>query len=321
MKVLIVGGAGYIGGTTAHLFKEAGHQVVVLDNLSTGHKHNIPDFELVEGNAGDEQLLTQVFAKHKFDAVLDFAAKIRVEESMTEPKLYFTNNTVEALRLIDAAVQAGVKNLIFSSTAAVYGNPEKSPVDESMPTGPLSPYGMSKFMAECLLRSYGITHNLNWTAFRYFNAAGAYHRIGPEYPFRTHLIPSILYAQLHGQTFEIFGDHYETPDGTCVRDYIHVADVARAHVVAAEQMVAGKKVQRPVNLGTSKGSSVLEVLAAVEKVSGQPVKQVRKAARAGDAAAYFASNKLAKELFGWEPEKDLETIIDDALAWQKRYQP
>lgn len=319
MKVLIVGGAGYIGGTTALLFKKAGHDVVVLDNLSTGHRHNIPELELVEADAGDANAVSRVFGYRQFDAVLDFAAKIQVEESMHEPKMYFTNNSFDALTIVDEAVKAKVKNVILSSTAAVYGNPTLSPVTEDMAPNPLSPYGMSKFVTECMLRSYELSHGLKWTAFRYFNAAGAYGRVGPDYPFRTHLLPNVIHAQQHDQPIKIFGGDYDTPDGTCVRDYIHVADVARAHVMAAEQMVGGSHVNQVVNLGTSRGSSVLEIIDSVERISQKAVKRAAAKRRPGDAAMYYASNALAKKLFGWEPQKSLDDIVQDAITWQTKY--
>jgi UDP-glucose 4-epimerase len=321
MKALIVGGAGFIGGTTTRLFIEAGYDVVVLDNLSTGHRHNLEGVKLIEGDVDNAALLQKLFADHQFDIVLDFAAKIQVGESMQEPKLYYQNNTLGPLVLLDEAVRAGIKHFIFSSTAAVYGNPAHSPVVETAPLDPQSPYGISKYLAEWLLKSYKITHQLNWVALRYFNAAGAYGRIGPDYPFRTHLLPSVIHAQLRDEPVQIFGTDYDTPDGTAVRDYIHVADVAAAHVAAAERMVGGTKVCRAVNLGTGRGYSVLEIIAAVERLSGRPVKRTNGARRPGDPASYYASNMLAKELFGWEPKRSFDDIVRDALAWQTKYQP
>ena len=319
MKTLINGGAGFIGATTAKLFAAAGHDVVIYDNFSTGHKHNVDGLTVINGDSGDVATLAP--ALKDVDVVLDFAAKIRVDESMEQPKLYYTNNTFDALTVIDEAVKAGVKNFILSSTAAVYGNPEDSLVTEKTPTNPVSPYGISKLIAEQLLRSYEITHNLNWTAFRYFNAAGASGRIGPDYTFRSHLIPSVIYAQQTGEAVKLFGDDYNTPDGTAVRDYIHVEDIGRAHVMAAEKMLAGATVCQPVNLGTKRGSSVLEIVKAVERISGKPIEHKNVGRRAGDAAAYYASNDLAKSLFGWRPQKSLDEIVKDALDWQNKYKP
>ena len=321
MRVLIVGGAGFIGGVTSQLFKKAGHEVVILDNLSTGHRHNVEGFELVEADAGDQKAVAALFKDYQFDTVLDFAAKIQVGESMEKPREYYANNTIDALNVLDYAVKAGVRNVILSSTAAVYGNPDTSPVKETAAADPLSPYGISKYLTEWLLKSYKLTSELNWTAFRYFNAAGAYGRIGPEYPFRTHLLPSVIHAQLRNETVKIFGTDYDTPDGTCIRDYIHVVDIAAAHVMAAEQMVTGKRVCQAVNLGTNRGYSVREMIAAVELMSGAPVKQKEVDRRAGDPASYYASNALAAKLFGWKPHKSLDDIVRDALVWQTKYQP
>ena len=321
MKVLIIGGAGYIGGVTAQQFDKSGHEVVVLDNLSTGHKHNIENLKLVEAEAGDTQALKNLFSEHQFDCVLDFAAKIQVGESVEKPKEYFINNSFDALTVIDEAVKAGVKNIILSSTGSLYGNPEKQPISEETPVDPLNPYAMSKYLTENILRSYGLTHNLNWLAFRYFNAAGAVGRIGPDYPFRTHLLPSVIHAQQKNEPVKIFGTDYDTADGTAVRDYIHVEDIARAHVVGAEKMAQGLELRREINLGTSHGFSVKEVIAMVEKVSGRPVQQQEEGRRDGDSPKTVASNELAKELLGWTPDHDLEKIVADALEWQHKYQP
>ncbi len=319
MKVLIAGGAGFIGGTTAQLFVEAGHKVVIIDNLSTGHRHNVPGIELIEMDVGDIGSLKSVLDAHHFDAALQFAAKIRVEESMEHPLDYLQNNAFASAALIDGLVASGIKNIIFSSTGSVYGEPKIVPIPETAPTHPINPYALSKRLTEEILHSYQLTGGLNWTAFRYFNAAGAYGRIGPEYPVITHLIPSLLQAIDSGRPFTLYGDDYDTPDGTSIRDYIHVHDIARAHVTAAERMAGGAIINQPVNLGSSQGYSVKEVLAMVERVTDHSVDINDAPRRPGDASRIIADNKLAGQLFDWRPEHNLESIVKDAYAWQQAY--
>ncbi len=318
MKVLVVGGAGYIGGVTTLLLEEAGHEAVVFDNLSTGHAHNLKKAKLIKGDILDRKALTNAFKTQKFDAVLCFAAKIQVEESVREPWLYYTNNSVGALNVIDAAAKSGVNNFIFSSTAAVYGEPAANPIDESAETSPINPYGISKLLVEQMLYGYELAYKLNWVAFRYFNATGAYGGIGPEYPVVTHLISKAVTALQTGKTLDVFGTDYPTKDGTAVRDFVHVADIARAHVIAAEQMVAGKKMCQPINLGSGRGYSVLEVLAAIEKAAGKKIRRRDAMRRAGDPAELIAGNARAKKVLGWTPEYDLERIVSDALQWHEK---
>ncbi|MBW3537885.1 UDP-glucose 4-epimerase GalE [Candidatus Parcubacteria bacterium] len=317
MRVLIAGGAGYIGGVTAKLFQEAGHDVVVFDNLSTGHRHNLQDAELVVGDLTKPGDLQALFDGRRFDVVLNFAAKIQVEESMRRPRLYFENNSFGALRLIDAAVEAHVKNFIFSSTAAVYGQPETVPIPESAQLKPINPYGLSKLLVEQMLANYQLTSGLGWTSFRYFNAAGAYRGIGPEYPVMTHLVPKAIEAVIQSGELKVFGHDYDTPDGTALRDYVHVYDIAKAHVLAAEQMAGGQVFNRAINLGTGRGHSVLEVVKTLEKVAGRPIKYQVTDRRPGDPAALVASNRLAQRLLGWSAERGLEQIIADAYAWRR----
>ncbi len=317
MKVFIAGGAGYIGATTAHLFRQAGHEVVVFDNLSTGHRHNVPDFTFIEADLADTAAIAKALDGQNYDVVLDFAAKIRVDESVTMPKEYFESNTLNVVNLADATVKAGINHLIFSSTAAVYGEPESVPIDESAPIRPLNPYGMSKYLAEKVLESYQTTDGLNWVAFRYFNAAGAYKQIGPDYPFTSHLLPSIIQAFLNKQVVQVFGSDYDTPDGTCLRDYIHVVDVAAAHVLAAEKMVAGTRLNQALNLGTSKGHSVLEMIKAVEAAVDGKVDYELTDRRPGDSSQIIASGERAGQLLGWKPEHSLEQIVADAVRWQR----
>lgn len=316
MKVLIAGGAGYIGGVTTRLFEEAGHEVIVLDNLSTGHAYNLKSTKLLQIDLTDSQAVDALLDEHKFDAILDFAAKIQVEESTREPKLYFTNNAFGALNLVDAAVKKGMKNFIFSSTAAVYGEGTGGAVGEDDPKDPINPYGASKYIMEQILHSYGLSHDLNWVAFRYFNAAGGYQGIGPDYPEVTHLISRAIEAILGNGELTVFGSDYDTADGTGVRDYVHVYDIAQAHVIAAEKMVAGEKFNQPINLGSNHGSTVLEVIAALETVSGKKVPYIMGSRRAGDPGKLIASNDRAKKLLGWSTTKDLGQIAKDAWDWQ-----
>ncbi len=315
MKILIVGGAGYIGGVTSRLFEAAGHDVTVFDNLSTGHRFNLKSSRLNQGDMLDKSAVARLFIGEIYDAVLAFAAKIQVEESMREPYLYLSNNVFGPLAVVDEAVKAGVTNFIYSSSAAVYGEPSQVPLTESSAKQPINPYGASKWLMEQILASYQITHELNWVAFRYFNAAGGYEGIGPDYPVVTHLISRALIANQDGDELQVFGDDYDTKDGTCVRDYVHVEDIARAHVLAAEQMVSGKKLQQAMNLGSGQGYTILEVLEAVKKASGKPVPYKVASRRPGDPAMLIADASLAKRTLGWEPQHDLDAIVADALEW------
>lgn len=318
MKVLVAGGAGYIGGTTTRLFEEAGHEAVVFDNLTTGHRNNIDKAKLIVGDLLDTKAIESVFKKHKFDVVLDFAAKIQVEESVRLPRDYYENNVVGPINLLDVCTKYGVKNFIFSSSAAVYGNTGSAPVKESDQTLPTSPYGWGKLLVEQILKGYEQTHQLNWLAFRYFNVAGAYKDIGPDYPFMTHLISSIINSLLTNGTFEVFGGNYDTIDGTGVRDYIHVYDVARAHVLAAEKAVSRASFMQPINLGTDKGCSVLQLIEAVERNTKQKVKYKITKRRAGDPAMSIADNHLAKRVLSWSPTKSIDDIVADAYTWMKK---
>lgn len=315
MRALIIGGAGYIGGITTRLFEEAGHQVVVLDNLSTGHTYNIKKSKLVVGDAGNKKLLAHIFINQHFDIVLDFAAKIRVDESIEKPLEYFTTNTFNLATVVDTAREYGVKNFILSSTAAVYGEPKTKNINESSPPRPINPYGLSKYLAEKILHSYEQTHGINWVALRYFNAAGAYEGIGPKYPFTTHLIARAFDTLKSKKTLPIYGTNYPTLDGSCVRDFVHVYDLATAHLEAAKKMFKNTKINRPINLGTGSGHSVLEVVATIEKHTARKLKTRRSGRRSGDPARLVASNQLAKKLLGWRPTLNLNAIISDYFDW------
>ncbi len=315
MNILIIGGAGYIGGVTAHLAIKAGHIVTVADDLSTGNDYNIPEgARFICVDIRDRDAVTKLFAQ-PYDAVMHFAARILVPESMDHPYDYFDVNTHGALNVIDAAAQAGIKNYIFSSTAAVYGAATRIPLQESDPCNPVNPYGMSKLLAEQFLASYNITHHLNWTALRYFNVAGAFGGVGTDYPFVSHIIPSFLEQMRGKKPIRINGNDYNTPDGTAIRDYAHVVDIARAHLLAAEKMAGGAVLNQPINLGSRHGFSVKEVAETFNKVTGANLPIEYMPRRAGDPPKLIASNDRAKVLLGWQPEHGLEDIIRDHYEW------
>lgn len=321
MKILIVGGAGYIGGVTTHLAHALRHKVTVIDNLSSGHASNLPKgVELLQGDINDKTFIRRMFADRTFDCVMHFAAKIQVAESTEKPYEYFQNNSVATLEMIQQAVTHGVTRYIFSSTAAVYGDPEHTPLTEDDPTMPVNPYGASKFLSEQLLRSYQLSSGLQWCALRYFNVAGAYDGVGPDYPFISHIIPKLLDAVAKKETFTIHGNDYNTPDGTCVRDYVHVTDIARAHLLAADKMISGNLLNQPINLGSNSGFSVKQVTDEFIRLTGQKLKVQYGPRRPGDPAQLVASSKRAKHLLGWKPERNLDDIIHDHYEWYRTHQ-
>ena len=316
MNMLIIGGAGYIGGVTAHLAVHKGHAVTVADNLSTGNDYNIPkEAQLTMVDIRDRAAVAKLFADTRYDAVMHFAAKILVPESMEKPYDYFETNTVGALNVIDQAARHKVKSYILSSTAAVYGAPAHVPLQEDDPCRPVNPYGASKLLTEQILQSYHITHGLQWAALRYFNVAGAYDGVGTDYPFVSHIIPMLLDKMHKGEPITINGDDYDTPDGTAVRDYLHVLDLAHAHLLAAEKMLVGTALNQPINLGSQQGYSVKEVAETFNRVTGAnlPIKYGTR--RAGDPPKLVASNERAKQLLGWQPTLNLQTIITDHYTW------
>jgi UDP-glucose 4-epimerase len=316
MNMLIVGGAGYIGGVTTHLALQSGHNVTVVDDLSSGREKNIPEgVTFIRGDIRDQAFVVSIFEKGQYDTVIHLAARILVGESMEQPLEYYANNSVAALYMIDQAVHHGVKRYIFSSTAAVYGAPEHIPLSEEDPTHPVNPYGFSKLITEQLLRSYEITHGLQWTALRYFNVAGAYDGVGPDYPFVSHIIPMLLHKLKNHEPITINGNDFETPDGTCVRDYVHVYDIAKAHLLAAGVMEKGDTLNQPINIGSSEGYSVQYVVDTFMEVTGEKLDVTYGPRRAGDPPQLIASNEKAQELLGWLPEHDLESIIRDHYEW------
>ncbi len=324
MRVLVTGGAGYIGSQTAKALARSGHEVIVLDNLVTGHREAVKWGPFVEGDLGDKELLPRVFKEHRIEAVLHFAASLLVGESVKDPQKYFWNNVVNTLVLLDAMKASGVKYIVFSSSAATYGNPEKVPIPEDHPLRPLNPYGESKLCMERAIRWYSVAYGLRGVALRYFNAAGADldGDLGEEHDPETHLIPLVIKAAL-GQRpdVEVYGTDYPTPDGTAIRDYIHVVDLADAHVRALEYLVAGGE-STELNLGTGQGHSVREVAAGVDKLCGGLVPAKDAPRRAGDAAALVADPTKAKQLLGWYPKySDLDTIIQSAWKWHSSKSP
>ena len=321
MAVLVTGGAGYIGSHMVLALTDAGQDVVVLDNLTTGFAWAIaPQAKLVEGDIGDEALVERTLESHSVDAVVHFAGSIVVPESVSDPLDYYLNNTVKSRALMAAVVKAGVKNFIFSSTAAVYGNPKTQPVFETELPAPISPYGSSKLMTEMMLRDSHFAYGLNYVALRYFNVAGAdpQGRTGQSIPRATHLIKVACQTAL-GQraSMDVFGTDYDTPDGTCLRDYIHVSDLISAHMDALAHLRKGGE-SGIFNCGYGQGYSVLEVINAVEKAYGGPVNKKLVPRRAGDPAAIVAGAARVREVLGWQPKyADLDFIVASALAWER----
>lgn len=315
MNILIIGGAGYIGGVTAHLAAKNKHHVTVADNLSTGNDYNVPpNAAFIRADIRNRDDVAKIFTK-KYDVVMHFAAKIQVAESMQNPHDYFETNTFGLLNCVDVATTAGVKIYILSSTAAVYGAPTHIPLEETDSTSPVNPYGASKLLAEQILHSYEITRGLRWAALRYFNVAGAFDGVGTDYPFVSHIIPALLEQMKAKQPIRINGNDYDTPDGTAIRDYAHVADIARAHLLAVEKMTAGAILNQPINLGSRSGFSVKQVADTFNGVTKSDLPIEFGPRRPGDPAKLIASNDRAKKLLGWEPEFGLETIIADHYAW------
>jgi UDP-glucose 4-epimerase len=315
-KILVTGGAGYIGAHTVHRLIERGYDPIVVDNLSKGHRHNVDARRLHVLDIQDTEALVQLIRSEGVTSVVHFAAFIAVGESAREPELYFSNNVGGSLSLLTAMQRAGVRHLVFSSTAAVYGTPECSPLTEDLPFAPVSPYGESKVMVEKILKWLDQCRGLRSVALRYFNACGADPGagLGEEHDPETHLIPLLLRAVRTGEPITLFGDDYETPDGTCIRDYIHVGDLAEAHVLALDALLAGAA-SAAYNVGTGTGHSVLEVLRATEEVTGKKVPYVMGPRREGDPPALVAdSNRLTRSL-GWKPRfTDLREIV--ATAWE-----
>jgi UDP-glucose-4-epimerase GalE len=322
MKILVTGGAGYIGSHTAKLLAGAGHEPVVFDDLSQGHDWAIKWGPFEHGSLADRDRLADVFARHRVAGVVHFAANALVGESMSNPAKYFRNNTVGTLNLLEAMHEAGVGTIVFSSTCATYGDPVRVPIDESHPQAPVNPYGESKLMVEKMLRWYGEIHGLRWMALRYFNAAGAdpEGEIGEDHDPESHLIPLVIgAAQGRRPAVKIFGTDYPTPDGTAIRDYIHVTDLGDAHLRALDRLGSGAASQA-INLGTGTGHSVREVVDTVSRVSGKQVPVVESPPRAGDPAELVAAPARARDVLDWVCRySDLETIVRHAWTWHEKH--
>jgi UDP-glucose 4-epimerase len=322
MSVLVTGGAGYIGSHMVLELRDAGEQVVVIDNLSTGFRWAIPDgVDLVVGDIGDGDLTRRVMREHNVEAIIHFAGSIVVPDSVADPLGYYLNNTVKSRSLMEAAVASGVKMFIFSSTAAVYGTPKENPVREDASLAPMSPYGSSKLMTEIMLADASRAHDFRYVALRYFNVAGAdpQGRSGQSTPRATHLIKVACETALGRRShMDVFGTDYPTEDGTCVRDYIHVKDLARAHMSALEHLRGGGK-SEIFNCGYSRGYSVLQVIDAVKRASGQDFDVRLAPRRPGDPAAIVAASGKIRGELGWTPEHDdLDRIVAQALNWEQR---
>jgi UDP-glucose 4-epimerase len=321
--ILVAGGAGYIGSHMVLQLCEAGCDVVVLDNLSTGHQDAVLGGKFIYGDLSDRPLLAALFRDHRFDVVMHFASSIEVGESVENPAKYYHNNVVNTLTLLDVMVEAGVKRIVFSSSAAVYGNPLYLPIDEKHPVSPVNPYGRTKAMIESVLSDYDRAYGLRSVALRYFNAAGAdpHGRLGERHEPETHLIPRVLRAISHsGKRLTINGRDYETPDGTCVRDYVHVSDICQAHMQSMNWLISGGE-SAVFNIGNGSGYSILEVVEAARLVTDCSIDVEFGARRPGDPAILVADSTQIRSVLGWQPRyEDLESICSTAYQWERQLQ-
>jgi UDP-glucose 4-epimerase len=320
LNILVTGGAGYIGSHAVLALQDAGHQAVVVDNLVTGFRWAIPGIvPFHEGDIADSELISRIISNHKIDAVMHFAGSVVVPESVENPLKYYHNNTAKSRSLIDSVIAGGVRHMIFSST---YGIPDESPVREDMPTVPINPYGTSKLMTEMMLRDVAAAHEFNYCALRYFNVAGAdpEGRSGQSTVGATHLIKIAVEAALgKRESVSVFGTDYATEDGTGVRDYIHVSDLAAAHVIALEALISDPKTSHTLNCGYGHGYSVMQVLDAVDRVTNNKLLRNMEGRRAGDPDALISDNRVIVSRFGWQPKyDDLDKIVRDALAWERQ---
>jgi UDP-glucose 4-epimerase len=317
LSVLVTGGAGYIGSVTVELLRRGGEAVVVLDNLSRGHRAAVPeDVPFYEGDVGDRALVGSILREHRVESCIHFAAFAYVGESVERPSLYFENNVSQGISLLGALVAGGVRRFVFSSTCATYGDPEVVPITEDAPQRPLNPYGWSKLMVERVLEAYDPAYGLKFVALRYFNAAGALPHLGERHEPETHLIPRVLEAARgEASHVEVYGTDYPTRDGTCVRDYIHVEDLAAAHLSALGYLRGGGSSEF-VNLGNGKGFTVLEVVEAARRITGRRIEVAKRERRAGDPPQLVADASRASRVLGWRAERaDLDDIIGSAWAW------
>ena len=319
MKALVVGGAGYIGSHMVRMLLDEGHEPITLDSLVTGHRDAVPGGEFIHADLADAAVLANTFARHRIDAVMHFASFIEVGESVKKPERYYRNNFSNTLNLLDAMVQARVLRFIFSSTAAIFGEPRYLPIDERHPRDPINPYGASKLMVERALDDYDRAHALKAVCLRYFNTAGAQPdgSMGERHDPESHLIPLLLQAASgRRESARVFGRDYDTPDGTCVRDYIHIVDLCRAHLLALRWLMDGGG-SCAFNLGNGNGFSVLEVIASVERVTQRKLALVDAPRREGDPARLVADSRLIREKLGWAPQyADLDTIVGHSWRWE-----
>jgi UDP-glucose 4-epimerase len=320
LNILVTGGAGYIGGTVALRLLSAGHNVLIYDNFCHGRRDLVPGgARLVEGDIADRDRLERIFHEEKIDGVMHFAALIEAGESMKHPEIYFRNNTASTLSLLEAMLAARVNRLVFSSTAAVYGEPERTPIEETAPLAPTNAYGESKLLVEQMLIWINRIHGLRYASLRYFNVAGAVEGRGEAHEPESHLIPLILDVALgRRQSIKIFGQDYPTPDGTCVRDYVHVGDLADAHILAFEALATRSRLI--YNLGNGKGFTVREVIESARRVTGHPIRVVEEPRRPGDPAVLVASSKKIIEELGWKPQySGLDDIVRSAWVWHQQH--
>lgn len=317
MGILVTGGAGYIGSAIVEDLHKKGEKVVVLDNLVYGHREAVSaEVPFYEGEIGDKSLVEKIVKEHAIDACMHFSAFAYVGESVEKPEKYYENNFVQTLHLLNVLVENGAKKFIFSSTCATYGEPQYVPIDEKHPQNPVNPYGWSKFMVERALEDYDRAYGLKFVALRYFNACGASEACGEDHDPETHLIPLILFAaQGKRDSIAIFGDDYPTPDGTAIRDYIHISDLSQAHLLGLDYLRGGGESQF-INLGNGGGYSVKEVIEAARKVTGKPIEAVVAPRRAGDPSRLVANAAKAREILGWNPQfPEIEKIIESAWKW------
>src|SRR5881394_2706929 len=317
MKILVVGGAGYIGSICAEALLDQTHEVAIFDNLSEGHRSAVdPRAKFIEGDLADRKMIAETLARLRPEAVMHFAANALVGESMQNPSKYFRNNVSNGLNLLDAMIAADVKRLVFSSTCATFGPPERVPIDEETPQRPINPYGESKLAFEKVLKWYDTIHGLRFVSLRYFNAAGASEKFGEDHRVETHLIPNVLKVAL-GQKphVEIYGTDYDTPDGTCIRDYIHILDLSRAHILAL-----GSIKSEFYNLGTGGGTSVREVIESCRKITGHKIPVVEKPRRPGDPAQLIAASDKIQHEVDWRPKfQNIDAIIESAWRWHQKF--